>query len=441
MLKGLRLIYDLLLPLRAMTIRVSKTLLEHAEKSFTVLALLLFTQALLNSSQYPWAGISSLLRGISWVGIYGTVFFLGTLHWKHLIRVATRDKLLLLLLGMALLSFLWSDMPGTAMKNAVSLAITSLFGVYFAMRYSLKEQLRLLAWMYGVVVLLSLVFVLLLPAYGVSGPFWVGVYQQKNILGRQMIVSAIVFLLTAFDLKKYRWVAWSGFALSVILLLGTNSKTALVTLLAVMVLLPLYRALRWNYTIAIPIYITAILVSGGVAVWFLDNVESVFTSLGKDTTLTGRLPLWDVLSQKIFERLWLGYGPGVFWSESDSTSGYVHYVVEWQAPSAHNVYLDVWLDLGLIGLLLFVLGFLMCCLRAVAHARITKTADGLWPLAYLTIIFLFSPVQSLIPATHSIFWILYVTITLSTPIRLASSSQQNLYQSITSSSTRQVKDL
>ncbi len=407
-----------------MKIKISKTSLENAESGFTIFALLILTQALLVSSKVPWAAANSILRGLSWTGIYGVTLFLCFLHWQQLVRVATRDKLLILLLGFVLVSTLWSVLPGITLWKAIALVITSLFGAYFAMRYSLKEQLRLLAWMYGIAALFSLLFIVVLPQYGASGSFlnlgaWQGIYQQKNILGRQMLVGSIVFFLIALDSYRRRWVAWSGFGLCVLLLLGTTSKSALVGLLAVMVLLPFYRALRWNHTIAIPLFIIVILASGSTAVWLIENFEALLEGIGKEATLTGRTPLWDVVyNQMILERPWLGYGYGAFWAGGESnTSEYIYRIFGWEPPNAHSVYLDVWLDIGLLGLLVYVFEFLLCCLRAVTYVRLTKTAEGLWPLAFLTVIFLFSPVQSIVPDPNSAYWVMYVAAALSTRVR------------------------
>lgn len=393
-----------------------------------VSALLLFSQALLNSNKLPWAAANEILRGVGWVGVYGTTFFLGVLRWKQLIWVATRDKLLLLLLAIILVSVLWSDAPKTTLAHATTLVTSSLFGAYLVARYSLKEQLQFLTWMYGISVLLSLFFTLVLPQYGVSGEGWQGIYQQSNILARHMYLGFIVFYLTVADNRRYRWVAWSGIVLSVVLLVGTRSATAVVTLLATIALLPLYKALRWNDTIAIPLYIIVILLTGGTTSWFLSNLESILGTLGKDTTFTGRAPLWDlVFNQMIPKHPWLGYGYDGFWTGPDSpTSGYVYQIFTWQPPNAHNLYLDIWLSLGLLGLTVFVFGFLMCFLRALAYARLTKTGEGLWPLLYLTFIFLYSPVQSIIPSSNNIFWIIYVAVTLSTHIRSAQASKHSV---------------
>jgi len=73
-------------------------------------------------------------------------------------------------------------------------------------------------------------------------------------------------------------------------------------------------------------------------------------ALGKDVTLTGRVPLWLALIPFLQERPWTGYGLGGFWLGWEGPSAYVWSQVGWDPSHGHNGYLDLWLDLGLIGL-------------------------------------------------------------------------------------------
>ena len=114
----------------------------------------------------------------------------------------------------------------------------------------------------------------------------------------------------------------------------------------------------------------------------------------------------------------MGYGYGGFWLGWAGESAQV-----WllrgadKAWHAHNGLLNIWLDLGLLGVSVFVLGFLLAFRRAVAWARLTKTAEGLLPLVFLTFILLYNTTESGILSYNNITWILYVTMVLSMPVR------------------------
>jgi O-antigen ligase len=227
-----------------------------------------------------------------------------------------------------------------------------------------------------------------------------------------MSLGALVFFFLATSSRKYVWVKWVGFCLCVSLLLLSTAKTALIVFVVTMAVIPLYKALRWNQTFALAFFIVLILVGGAMATLFLNNAETILGTFGRDTTLTGRTLLWPAVLYKIWQRPWLGYGYGGFWLGWDGESADVWRIVRWEVPHAHNGFLDVWLNIGLLGLLAFALSFLATWLQALSWARRTKTAEGLWPFAYLTFLILTNLGESTFFRLQSI-WVLYVALTLS----------------------------
>jgi O-antigen ligase len=403
-------------------------LLKQVEKVFVIFSLVFFTGAigvLMNGGTAPSSLQIDLISRLSSYVIQAGTFCLIFAWHRRIIRTVIQEKFLWFLVAIALASVFWSEETRATLGGSQNLIRITLFGVYFAARYSLKDQLRLLAWAFGIGATLSLVFVLALPSYGVMGQgsivtgeaithagAWQGIYGHKNILGRIMVLSAVVFLIFALSGRRYSWLAWVGFGLSVVLILGSTSKTSLIIFLTIMALLPFYRALRWSNTLAVPFFITVILVAGSVAMLLVSGAEDILGVFGRDITLTGRTDLWAAVLDKIWQRPWLGYGYGAFWRGWDGESADVWSVVRWEAPHSHNGFLDLWLDLGLLGLLAFTLSFIALCLRAVSWVRQTKTAEGLWPLAYLTFLLLANLTESSLLRQNSL-WLLYVAVTLS----------------------------
>ena len=403
------------------------------EKAFAVVVLFLSTSALIQLLLYPEgveAGGYDPAEGnpvsqVMWIGIYGITFLLILARRKQFILTATKARLLLFLVAIALLSVLWSTAPEVTVRRDIALVGTTMIGLYLATRYSLNELLRLLAWAMGLAALLSLAFGLALPSYGIDnhsmGGDWQGIYGGgKNDLGRNMALSALVFLLLAFSARRYRWAAWAGLGLSVGVLLLSNSVTSMATLLIVAVLLIPYGAVRWRYTLAVPCFIMVLLAGGLAALWLGGNLESVLSSLGRDTTFTNRTEVWPVVIEMIQQRPWLGYGYGGFWVGWEGESAQVFHWTTHEFVHSHNGFLELWLNLGLLGLSTFVLGFLLAIRRAVSWARATKTAEGLWPLAFLTFTFLYNLTEVSILVRNNTFWILYVVVALSTVVRPSS---------------------
>jgi exopolysaccharide production protein ExoQ len=400
-----------------------------AEKIFVVLALFLSTTALipvLLSGNDPSGTAPDPISPIFFTSIYTVTIVLVAFNWKSFVYVAQKDFSIWLLIGIAVASILWTQLPDITPRRSMLLLGTTTFGVYLAMRYSLREQLQLLSCALGLVIALSFVFAIFLPSYGqmtaqeggIHAGAWRGVMPHKNLLGRLMAFSSMVFLLTAIanpmrDLR-YRWLTWSGYVLSIVLVILSTSKTALVVSLVLLMIMPLYRAWRRQYSFLIPFMIAFVLIAGSATTLFIDNLDAIAGALGRDLTLTGRTEIWAAMFELISQRPWGGYGFNAFWQGWDAeTSAYMWRVLGWECPYGHNGFMDLLSELGISGLAVFILSFLTTYARGVQWLRAVPTPEGLWPLMYLTYLLIYNISESTLLASNSIFWIMYVSIIFS----------------------------
>ena len=414
-------------------------ILELAERGFVVLSLLFFSGVIVSIEETNESSplLEALMRiGLPLAILIGSLLLMAVWH-RQVIELVKQEKLLWILIGIALLSVFWSDAPTATLRRSLVLINSTAFGVYFAARYSLKEQLRLLGWTFGIAAVLSLILIGGFPQYGVMGMggdlvgerqesihqgAWRGIYVHKNILGSTMALSTLVFFLLAKSSRRYRWVAWAGVSLSVVLLLGSTSRLALGILLLAIAAWLIYQILRWLYTSELrqrypnlPNFVTvgllvSVLVIGLIASF---NLETILNATGRSITLSGRTRLWLALLGTIWERPWLGYGYGGFWLVSDASEGIRQIFGEW-AAHGHNGFLDLWLDLGLVGLSVFIYSFLTVCLQALMLLYERRTAVSVWPLVYLVFLFFTNITESaLFNPQASAFWLLHVAIALS----------------------------
>jgi O-antigen ligase len=84
--------------------------------------------------------------------------------------------------------------------------------------------------------------------------------------------------------------------------------------------------------------------------------------------------------------------------------------------NAHNGYLDMVLQLGFSGLLLYLLSFLTCLIRTVNLLMSTKTVESFWVLQLIVALFLLNFADSVGILSTNGLWSLYISCCLSTAV-------------------------
>jgi O-antigen ligase len=332
------------------------------------------------------------------------------------VRPLWRNKLFVLLLIWACLSAVWSIDGQVTIRHSIALVFTSFFGVYFGLRYDLHKQLRLVSIALGIVIIASVGACLAFPEYGISSenplekPAWQGVLSHKNNLATLVMLAALILFLY-FVGRGRRPLIVVGIVLLFCLVVLTESKTALVYFILGILAFPFLQSFQRNPSRRRKIVAFALLIVIGLATWTYSNWESLTYSLGRDPGLTGRFVFWGVALESIRERPLIGYGFDAFWSnyygpaaEFRSASGWL------TGATTQNGFLNLWLDLGLIGVLLFIASFVFTYRRALNTAKTAKTSEGLWPVAFLTFLFIYSLTEIDFLSRNNLYWILYVSM-------------------------------
>lgn len=342
------------------------------------------------------------------------------LRWKKVAYVFSKDKFIWALIGVCVLSSFWSSDPDTTVRRVIALLGTTIFGLYLASRYTLKEQLKLCAYMLVISAVMCFLFAILLPQYGIDpnqNGSWRGIYPTKNVLGKTFVLSGAIFFFLAMTTKENRWFSWLGYLTSGLLILLSRSTTSIVNLIIITAAFLIYdRILHLKYKVMIPILTLLSIIGIAFYALFISEADTILGSVGKDTTLTGRSELWPVVLQMIAKKPWLGYGYGAFWIEQNSESSIVVQAVQWDAPNAHNGFLDLWLALGLLGILVFIIGFVINFLRAIYLIRYNGKSEILWLLVYLTFTLLSNITETTLLGQNNLEWVLYVSAILSSKL-------------------------
>jgi O-antigen ligase len=263
------------------------------------------------------------------------------------------------------LSMAWSDDPGVAGKRWIK-AIGDLVMVLVVLTDGDAESAirRLYARVGFVLLPMSVLFILYYPSLGTTFDpttnvtMYTGVATFKNLLGVLCMacgLGALWSLIGAYkgrglpDRRRKMLVQGMAVALAVGLVVRADSMTSLSSFaLAGMVMV----MASWSWVRRRPVVLVAaflaVIAAAGFAL-FLSSGSGILQELGRNPTLTGRTMIWKaVLAQPInpvigagFESFWMGDRMTSVWSMSQVG-----------IQQAHDGYLELYLNLGWIGLAL-----------------------------------------------------------------------------------------
>lgn len=330
----------------------------------------------LDFSRFEDAGEVSLATGSLAMQVqFGSLYLLGAwMVWRHrgwsLMRLQGMNPLLLALLAYCAVTLLWSPYPVVTLKKVIQFAGFMIVGMAIAPPVGGAHQLlRTLAGTLTALLVLSAVVVVVNPTLGIDrelGNAWRGAMSQKNTLG---MIAAISLLLWLREALVGGWLPRGACVAAAVLSLGMlvmakSSTSILVTGLGATV----YLMLRRRYlTVRRPwwvlIFATAVLLGLGVHLFHtvtgrLPTWDDIAGSIGlifnKQSDLTGRTAIWELVMLEVQRHPFFGLGYGSFWLGEGSPSQYIIDALYWIPLQAHNGYLDLLNELGVVGLLLAV---------------------------------------------------------------------------------------
>lgn len=260
----------------------------------------------------------------------------------------------------AALSVIWSDHPSVAFKRLLKSFGNVLMVVLILTednpRNALGWIMRRLAY---IILPLSVLYIKYFPdlgrTYHMGEPLYNGVTNQKNELGQTCMLLSLYFAWATLYLPKGRTKPFQRPGVIVYaavvpmlawLLYMSDSATSQIGVLLGMGLLVVAKAnvLRGRMrTLVGAVGVGSLLLAFLISV--MDVHILVIQAAGRDTSLTTRVPMWFTLLSMPDDTL-LGAGFHSYWLEPRASRLYTMFAVS----NAHNGYLDVYLNLGIIGL-------------------------------------------------------------------------------------------
>ena len=191
---------------------------------------------------------------------------------------------------------------------------------------------------------------------------WQGLASSKNGLGQISLISFIIFIIHfARNRKLTKILDFIAIILAFLLLIGSHSSTALLTLIILAILWflfnvdDLFASIGLKKTVSITIITFSIVFVVLVLYFIPELLQPILGAAGKDLTLTGRLELWSDVWQYTKHYIIRGTGFRSFWVVDSPRMAEFYQEYVWIPIQAHNGYLDIINEVGLVGIGLFLI--------------------------------------------------------------------------------------
>jgi O-antigen ligase len=293
------------------------------------------------------------------VALFGAIMLLR----RDGLRVQMRSRLAWLLFCYFVwcgMSTLWSDDPQLTIRHFSVLFFCSV-GIVGIARVLTQRELCVVALAGITILLLNAVYVEislgafhpLEPDYRFSGTL----HPNAQAPNCALMVLAAGFL--ASRAKRGRIFLWALCFAGLALLVLTKSRTVCGALL---ISLAIYNSLAWSWRKRILVGVVALWIVSTVALaatlsgWNFEGQAANVALIGRQEeaeTLTGRIPLWADLLPYVQESPVLGHGYMTFWTPE--RIGNFSHELQWTVPDGHCAYLDMLLELGIVGSVLCAL--------------------------------------------------------------------------------------
>ncbi len=379
------------------------------------LIIMIFYMGLLTPSEAAEGGHDPLMTQVSIAMqtiVIPLTLLLAAANWRRMWQGMQQAKLPMLLGLLLLASTAWSIERHVTLRRSLIFVFTTLFAVWIGACLTRAKQVQLYATVSLVSIIGSFLIVIVLPSYGISTDShageWKGLFQHKNALGRNMVLAIALF--AGGRPFNTRWLRWTAVGGALALLALSRSGTGMMGFAAVIVAFAFVKLVRVKSRRTLPLWAALLPVLLLAADALIIYRSQLFAVLGKDDSLTGRTTIWAFALDAIRQHPWLGYGYGVFWRQSLVGQVMPHGLA---ATHAHDGYLDVLLDCGAVGMILFLLMLLLYCfrtLRRLLDQSLPLSDFTVFAFVFLCLFLTMNLTESNLFREHTLLWIPFVSM-------------------------------
>jgi O-antigen ligase len=391
-------------PVRSSSVQLPDriVLLEYAFVIFSVAVFLgISTLGRTAAAETVGAAEHNPLNTVLYVAVLGISAALLLFHRREVVPILACSKMLWLFMAWACASVIWSVDPDLAVRRLIQFFAPLSLALYAASRFDPGTTIKLAGWAYFSTIVASAVVAIVLPRVGVMHDSaaalkwadlaegarlegdWSGILGHKNVLGFATIANAQIFAWRWYVEKDKRWLHGAIILFGVFITYKTHSATSALLVCLTFATYFIVHVTRRAARLRALIFF-AVIVVGILATVAAVSLPEQFTALvGKDATLTGRVPIWTVLMKyTIPGNPIFGYGFNTYFVINNPDYLRLVDIVGWPAPHAHNGYLNLAVELGLPGA---VLG--TCILMRLIAGALLRVNDAGAPWVLHVLVF------------------------------------------------------
>lgn len=297
---------------------------------------------------------------------------LGTLRWWPL----------MLLPIFCLMSFIWSDLPAVSARYGFQFLFTVFLAIFFAQmlgprRFAIALFISMFAFCLASIASNK-------QGFSDTGLVLVGFTGSKNAMAgvAQLLFAPALALL--FDKGAPRIIRMASVPgmLVALYIIGTVQSAGAILMLVIcttvfmglMFLRHLTPAARMGSVLAGVLILSPLAFATTEIEAMIDTIRT--DVLRKDEGLTGRSYLWSIADDLISRRPILGYGYQSLWnSDGPETTGILRWanLTSGSGFNFHNTYRQIGVDVGLVGVAIFVVTMLITLLAGIKRVILRPT--------------------------------------------------------------------
>jgi exopolysaccharide production protein ExoQ len=336
----------------------------------------------------------------------------------HLSEIVRNNGWIIAFFLYCFISIAWSDFPFIAFKQWTKIFGHPIMALIVLTEPNPKEALkRLMKRCAYVIVPVSILWIKYYPQLGRAVSEWGvvmnrGIAVHKNSLGADCLLLGFFFfwhLLQTWQTERSTWRRnelrlIAGFSLGILWLLRRAHSATPSICLFVAILVVVFVGIRSINKNFIGTYMLAALVLIGAAEMLFGISGEVSETLGRGSEMSGRMGLWTALLGLHTNPL-VGTGFESFWLGEmiNQLEGIFYFI-----PSeAHNGYLEIYLNLGLIGLFL-VIGLLIATFWKIRLELSRNFEWGRYRLGFLAATVLYNWTEAAFNTSNPVGFVFYL---------------------------------